>query len=158
MTGMPGPGESTLFKPLTATVQGMRPEALGVNTIRGLGRDGSRLGQELAGLGGVGVQNAVITQHVEEIGQVLFEGSTIGRKKTLHGVQNLGLVFAFLQETDDFFARIVGAKGVPGGGVKQKSVFGNGDVLADFHGFGGIEMLGRKLTTGPAQGLTRFSW
>jgi hypothetical protein len=70
----------------------------------------------------------------------------------------LGLVFAFLQETDDFFARIVGAKGVPGCGVKQKSVFGDGDVLADFHGGGGIEVLGRKLTTGPAQGLTRFSW
>ena len=67
MTGIPGPGESTLFKPLTATVQGMRPEALGVDFIKsrgrgwvGLGRELAGLGRELAGLGGVGVQDAVI--------------------------------------------------------------------------------------------------
>ncbi len=60
MTGIPGPGESTLFKPLTATVQGMRPEALGVDFIKSRGRGWVGLVRELAGLGGVGVQNAVI--------------------------------------------------------------------------------------------------
>jgi hypothetical protein len=41
-------------------VQGMRPEALGVDFIKSRGRGWVGLVRELAGLGGVGVQNAVI--------------------------------------------------------------------------------------------------
>jgi hypothetical protein len=44
------------------------------------------------------------------------------------------LVFAFLKKSDNLLARFVGAKGIPGGGVEHKTVLGDGDILADFHG------------------------
>ena len=107
---------------------------------------------KLSRLGAVSVQDAVITQHVQKIGEVFFEGCAVGGKKTFQGIQNLSLVFAFLKEADNFLARVVGAKRIPGGGVEHKTVLGDGDILADFHagldygqrpGFNGVQLVMR---------------
>ncbi|MFM8685484.1 MAG: hypothetical protein ACKODJ_02915 [Bacteroidota bacterium] len=53
----------------------------------------------------------------------------------MQGFEDLGLALAFLQEANNLFASVIGAEGVSCGGIEQKPVFGNGNILADFHEF-----------------------